>query len=121
MNSGFPTPPCCRVRPGAGGDVPRHVPAWCWSIKAPVGAEQAVSQLRQSFTMRSLPPDATMEPSGLQSTAYTSSACPGKSILSFLVRTSQTCAPAPTLLPHCKHCQSQDPGMPASVCGLGQQ
>lgn len=104
-SDGFRVPrgPVCAL-PGAGGNVAGTVPAWCWSIGAPVGAGSAVSQLRQSFTMRSLPPDATMEPSGLQSTAYTSSACPGKSILSFLLRTSQTCAPGPALLPPCNHC-----------------
>lgn len=32
-----------------------------------------------------------MAPSGLQSTAYTSSACPGRSSFSFLLRTSHTC------------------------------
>ena len=48
-------------------------------------------QCFQSLSTRSFPPDATMAPSGLQSTANTSSAWPGKSSFSFRVRTSQTC------------------------------
>ena len=88
-----------------GGKVAGRVPAWRMVHRSAGGAGSEVNQLRQSFTMRSLPPDATMEPSGLQSTAYTSSACPGRSILSFLLRKSQTCAPAPALLPTGTHCR----------------
>ena len=46
---------------------------------------------RQTLSTWSFPPDATELPSGLQSTVYTSSACPGRSIFSFLEATSQTC------------------------------
>eukprot|EP00967_Tisochrysis_lutea_P034495 scaffold41187_cov30-Tisochrysis_lutea.AAC.1 len=48
------------------------------------------AHLRHIFRLRSLPPEATRSPSGLQSTAYTSSACPGRSSFSLRVRTSQT-------------------------------
>ena len=47
-------------------------------------------QFFHNLTFLSLPPDATMLPSGDQSTAYTSSACPGRSSFSFLLRTSHT-------------------------------
>lgn len=46
---------------------------------------------RHSFTTLSFPPDATPLPSGLQSTAYTSSAWPGRSTISLRVRRSHTC------------------------------
>ena len=53
--------------------------------------QQSISQCLHSFMILSLPPDATADPSGLQSTAKTSSACPGRSSFSFRVLMSQTC------------------------------
>lgn len=48
---------------------------------------QTVSHI---LTTLSFPPDATFEPSGAQSSAKTSSACPGSSCFNFLSFTLQT-------------------------------
>lgn len=48
------------------------------------------SMFTYSLRTLSFPPEATREPSGAQSTAYTSSACPGSSSNSFLVFKLQT-------------------------------
>lgn len=61
-------------------------------VRATQTAVELKGQFFQSFTHRSRPPEATIAPSGLQSTAYTSSACPGRSSFSFLLRTSHTCS-----------------------------
>ena len=43
------------------------------------------AHFRHILSRRSLLPDTTLCPSGLQSTVYTSSPCPGKSVCSFFV------------------------------------
>ena len=60
-------------------------------IKPTLKPLRSLAHWRHSRSRRSLLPDATDAPSGLQSTVNTSSAWPGSSSLSFRVATSHTC------------------------------